>query len=217
MESPIMNVGANQPKLKVSISARLTAAFAYLIPAIGGALSSLYLMNVLRALRNAENAGITVVLVSLAESTVPALASLYLAAFCGFIVIIVLIARMLMQTKTASPASWFFVLCGFLFLVPAGLFFEAESMIIEVLTTPVDSAGIAGVASNVNLFLILSIASTLFTFIFLLVMSVIPFSTSSKPRWSPLIIAILIEILIIAAAIAFQLRFLWLYKAGLSE
>jgi len=63
----------------------------------------------------------------------------------------------------------------------------------------------------------LSIASTLVTFIVLLVMSVIPFSTSSKPRWSPLIFAILIEILIIAAAVAFQLRFLWLYKAGLSE
>jgi hypothetical protein len=215
MENAYMNAAAEQSKLKVSISARLIAAFAYLIPAIGGALSSLYLMDVMRALRNAESAGIGAVMAGLTESTVPALASLYLAAFCGFIVIIVLIIRMIMQTKTASPASWFFVLCGFFLLVPAGLFFEAESMIIEVLTAPVDSIGIAGVASNVSLFLILSVASALFVFVILLVMSVIPFSTSSKPRWSPLITAILIEILIIIAAVAFQLRFLWLYNAAL--
>ena len=150
MESPNMNVGTEQSKLKVSISARLMAAFAYLIPAIGGALSSLYLMDVMRALRNAESAGIGAVMAGLSESTVPALGALYLAAVGGFIVIIVLIVRMIMQTKTASPASWFFVLCGFLFLVPAGLFFEAESMIIEVLTAPVDSTGIAEVGSNVR-------------------------------------------------------------------
>ena len=215
MEKTLVYGEANQPKLKVSISARLIAAFAYFIPAIGGVLSSLYFMNVMRALRTAESAGMGAVMAGLTESTVPALVSLYLAAFGGFIVIIVLIIRMFMQTKTASPASWFFVLCGFLLLVPAGLFFEAESMIIEVLIAPVASMGIGGVGSNVSLFLILSIASALLVFVILLVMSVIPFSTSSRPRWSPLITAILVEILIIAAVVAFQLRFLWLYNAAL--
>src|SRR6187549_781951 len=122
MESPIMNVGVNQPKFKVSITARLIAAFAYMIPALGGALSSLYLMNVLQAMRQAETAGRTAVLLGLAESTVPVLGSLYLGVVSGFVVIIVLIARMIMQTRTASPSGWFFVVCGFLFLVPAGLF-----------------------------------------------------------------------------------------------
>ena len=217
METPYMNAGAIQPNLKVSISARLIAALSYMIPVIGGALSSLYLMNVLRALKAYETAGRIVVLKSLAESTVPALGALYLGVIGGLIVIIVLIIRMFMQTKTASPSSWFFILCGFLLLVPAGLFFEAESMIIEVLTVPASSTGIAGVASNVSLFLILSVASALLVFLLMLVISVIPFSARSKPRWGPLICAILIELLIIAAAVAFQLRFLWLYNAGLSE
>jgi hypothetical protein len=217
MESPMMNVGMDQPKFKVSFTARLIAAFAYMIPALGGALSSLYLMNVLQAMRQAETAGMTAVMLGMAESTVPVLGSLYLGVFAGLVVIIVLIARMIMQTRTASPSGWFFVLCGFLFLVPAGLFLEAESMIIEVLTMPVSSEGVAAVGSNVASFLILSIISALFVFIALLVMSVIPFSARSKPRWSPLIWAVLVEILIIAAVIVFQWRYLWLSKAGMNE
>src|SRR5215203_1897524 len=114
METPYMNPGAIQPNLKVSISARLIAAFSYMIPLIGGALSSLYLMNVLRALKASENAGRIAVLNALAESTIPALGSLYLGVIGGLIVFIVLIFRMFMQTKTASPSSWFFILCGFL-------------------------------------------------------------------------------------------------------
>jgi hypothetical protein len=217
MESPMMSVGMNRPDYKVSISARLIAAFAYMIPALGGALSSFYLMNVLRAMREAENAGRVAVLLGLAESTVPVLASLYLGVVLGFIVIIALIARMFMQTKTASPSGWFFALCGVFLLAPAGLFLEAESMIIEVLTAPTDSTGIAGVASNVSLLLISSIVSALFVCLALLLMSVLPFSRRSKPKWSPLIIAVIIEFLIIAAVIAFQWRYLWLSEAGRYE
>lgn len=217
MESPMMNVTGDQPRFKTSISTRLIAAAAYMIPAFGGALSSLYLINVMRALRSNETAGLTAVFNGMTESTAPALGSLYFGAFCGLIVIVVLIIRMFMETKTASPASWFFIFCGFLFLVPAGLFFEAESMIIEVLTIPDSSTNPAEVGANVSSFLISSIAATLFIFIVMIIMSVIPFSTASKPKWSSLINAIVVEFLIIAAAVAFQLRYLWLYKAGSSE
>lgn len=214
MEVPLTNIEANPSKLKVAISPRLIAAVAYLLPSIGGVLSSLYLMNVLRAMGENIGAGIDTILVALAESIVPALVSLYLAAFGGFIVIIVLISRMLMQTKTASPPVWFFVLCGLFFLIPAGSFFEAESLIIEILIAPSASTGIAEVASNISLFLILSIGSAVVVFLILLVISVVPFSVRSKPKWSSLIAAIFIEFLIIAVVVAFQLRFLWLYKAG---
>lgn len=213
----MMNVGMDQPKFKVSFTARLIAAFAYMIPAFGGALSSLYLMNVMQAMRQAETAGMTAVMLGMAESTVPVLGSLYLGVAAGLVVIIVLIARMIMQTKTGSPSGWFFVLCGFLFLVPAGLFLEAESMIIEVLTMPVASEGIAAVGSSVAQFLILSIVSALVVFIVLLLMSVLPFSNRSKPKWSPLITAVIVEFLIIAAVIVFQWRYIWLSKAGLYD
>lgn len=217
MESPMMNAGADQPKFKVSISARLIAALAYMIPALGGALSSLSLINVMQALRENESAGMTALFNGLAEATVPVLGSLYLGAVCGFIVIVVLIARMFMQTKTASPAGWFFVLCGLLFLVPAGLFLEAESMIIEVLTAPVSLEGAAEVGATVSTFSILSVGSALIVFIALLLMSVLPFSKRSKPRWSPLIAAVIVEFLIIAAVIVFQWRYLFLSKSGMYE
>lgn len=217
MVSPYINIEANQPDLKVSISARLMAVLAYLIPVIGGALSSLYLMNVMRALKQAETAGIGAVFGGMAESTLPALILLYLGAVCGLVVIIIFVIRAFMQTKTASPTIIFFIFCGILLLVPAGLFFEAESIIIEVLIAPVSSTGIAGVASNINLFLILSIASALFLFILMFVVSVIPFSARSKPKLSPLIGAVLVEILLIAAVAVFQWRYLWLYNTMMSQ
>jgi hypothetical protein len=129
------------------------------------------------------------------------------------VVIVVLVIRMIVQTKTASPPSWFFLLCGILCLVPAVFFAEAESLIIEVLIDLRNSNGIAGVASNINLFSILSIAAAPVVFILLLAISVIPFSSKVKPKWSPLITAIIVEILIIAITIAFQWRVLWLNKS----
>ncbi|MBK9153776.1 MAG: hypothetical protein IPM25_06105 [Chloracidobacterium sp.] len=188
-----------------------------MIPALGGALSSFFLIRVLQYLEAAENAGSEAVFGALTEAILPSLVSLYLGAVGGLIVIIVLIARMLMQTKTASPSVWFFILCGFLFLVPAGLFFEAESLIIEVLTDQSFSIRIADVASNIYLISILSIISALAVSLLLLIMSVVPFSARSDPRWSSLIAAVFIEFLIIAPVVAFQLRFLWLYKAGSFE
>ncbi len=217
MESPLMNTSEKQSKLKTSISTRLIAALAYIIPAIGGALSSYMLIIMLQLLRQNETAGIQAVMQSMSEAMIPALGSLYLGIIGGFVVIIVLIVRMFMQTETASPSSWFFIFCGFLFLVPAGLFFEAESMIIEVLIAPMVSTGIGEVASTISLFLILSIVSAFLVFIIMLAMSVIPFSARSKPKWSPLITATAIEFLLIATVVVFQLRFLWLYQANLPE
>ena len=136
MDASMVNDGGNQPSLKVSILARLISTLSYTIPAIGGALSSIFLMNAMRALRENETAGVTAVMRGLAEATIPVLGSLYLGVFCGIAVIAVLVGRMIVQTKTASPPSWFFVISGILFLVPAGLFCEAESLIIEVLINP---------------------------------------------------------------------------------
>jgi hypothetical protein len=214
---PEMNDLTEQNSVKVSISARLIAALVYLIPVLGGALSSLFLINVMRAMKNNEAFGRGAVFAALTKSMFPSLGGLYLGILGGVVVIIILIVRFFMQTKTTSPSLWFFILCSFLFLVPSGLFFEAQSMIIEVFISPVISTGIGGIASNINLLLILSVAAMLFIAIFLIVMSVVPFKTISKPKWSPLIGAIILEILMIAAAVAFQLRFLWLFNGAKSD
>lgn len=215
MDASLMTDGTEQSASKVSISARLIPALVYSIPLIGVALSAFLQMKMMRALRETENAGVNVVLAVLAESIYPVLGSLYLQIILAIAVFIILVVRMVMKTKTASPSSWFFLLSGILCLIPVVTLFEAQSMIIEVLIAPT-SAEISAIGSTVGLLLILIMAAAPIIFILLTALSVIPFSTKKSPRWSPLVTTVLVEILIIAVAIAFQLRFLWLYKASIS-
>jgi hypothetical protein len=212
MDASFINDGAQQPVSKVSVLARLIPAVVYLIPAFGATLSAFLMMKMMRALEENETAGIEVVLAVLAESIYPVLGSLYLQIFLGIAIFAVLIARMVMQTKTASPAGWFFILSGILCLIPIVVLAEAQSMIIEALIIPT-SADISAIGSTVALLLILTMAALPIIFIILLALSVIPFSTKKRPRWSPLIAAVFVEILIITAAVFFQLRLLWLFQA----
>ena len=161
-------------------------------------------MNVFRALRENESAGIGVIMAGMKEAALPAIISLYLAAGCGIVVIVVLVVRMFVQTKTASPPIWFFVIGGILCLLPAGLFWKAELMILEVLSpgSSIGAGGIGNVASDISQLLMLSLIATPIVFILLVVASVLPLSSRSKKQWSSLIGAMAIEILLIAVAIA---------------
>ncbi len=199
----MLNTEDNQPNLKVSISARLISALTYIIPAIGGALSSLLLMRVMRALAAAENAGITAVMAGVKEASLPATISLYLAAVCGIVLMIVLIVRMIIQTKTASPPIWFFFFGGILALLPAALFWIAKWLIIETLSpgSSIEANGLADVGGRITLLLTGSVIAAPVVILFLLVASVLPFRSRSKMKWLSLAGAALIEILLIAVAI----------------
>ena len=146
MESPVLNIEENPPRLRVSVIIRLVAALGFTIPLIGAALSSLLLIRVFQAMKAAENAGIAAVMAGMKESAIPVNISLYLAALVGFTVIIALVVRALVETKTASPPFWFFAICGILCLVPAGLFWKAELLILEALI-PGNSIGAGGLAA----------------------------------------------------------------------
>ncbi len=204
MDAKILNAEETRPRLKVSVTARLIAALSYTIPAIGGALSSILLMNMFRALRANENAGIAAVMAGMKEASLPVLGSLYLAAICGFVVIAVLVVRMLIPTKTASPPFWFFVLGGTLCLLPAGWFWKAQLVIIEVLSpgSSIGAGGIGGVGADISLLLLASIIAAPVVFIVLIAASVIPFSSRAGSKWGSLIVATTIEILFIATAVA---------------
>ncbi len=204
MNASMLNAEENQSRLKVSITARLIAVLTYTIPIIGGALSSILLIRVFRVLREAETAGIGAVMGGMKEAAVPVIISLYLAAICGIAVIIFLIARMFMQTKTASPPFWFFAVGWILCLVPAALFWKAQWLVIEVLSpgSSVSAGGIGGVGAEISQWLMLSVIAAPVVFILLVVISVIPFSSKSDPKWSSLIAAAMIEILLIATAVA---------------
>ena len=204
MNASILNAEENQPRLKVSVTARLIAALSYTIPAIGGALSSILLINVFRALRANESAGISAIMEGMKEASLPVIVSLYLAAVCGIVLIVVLVVRMIVQTKTASPSSWFFVIGGILCLLPAGLFWKGELLILEVLSpgSSIGAGGVASVGADVSQLLMLSVIAAPIVFILLVVASVLPLSSRSRPKWIPLMAATAIEILLIAAAVA---------------
>ena len=204
MDASILNAEENQNRLRVSFTARLIAAVAFTIPAIGGALSSILLMNMFRALREAESAGMGAVMAGMKEAALPVLGSLYLAAICGFVMIVVLVVRMIVQTKTASPPFWFFVLGGILCFVPAALFWKAQLVILEVLSpgSSIGAGGIGGVGADISLLLLVSVIAAPVVFIILLVASVVPFSSRAGSKWGSLVVATVIAFSFVATAIA---------------
>ena len=204
MDASILNADDRQTRLRVSVITRLVAALTYTIPVIGAALSSLLLTNMFRALRSNQNAGMGAVMQGMKEAALPVIVCLYLAAIFGMALILVLVVRMFVQTKTASPPFWFFAVGGILSLLPAGFFWKAQLLILEVLSpgSSISSAGLSGVGADISRLLLFSFISALVVFVVLVVVSVLPFSSRSGPKWGSLIVAVGIEITLIATAIA---------------
>jgi|GEM_PF-100790 len=204
MSASVPDVNNDQTRVRVSITARLIAALAYSIPALGGAVASFFLMNLFRALRTSETAGIAAVMNGMKEASLRVTVSLYLAALLGFAVIVVIVLRMFVRTTTASPAFWFFAIGGILSLIPAALFWKAERLVIEVLSpgSSIAAAGVAGVAADLSRLLLSSIVAAPFVFIILVVLSVLPFKSRPRPKWGSLIVTILIAMVFIGTAIA---------------
>jgi biopolymer transport protein ExbD len=126
-----------------------------------------------------------------------------LAAVCGVGLIILLIVRNIVQTKTASPPFWFFIVGGLLSFVPALFFWKVQSLIIEVLSpgSSLGSAGIGAVGAEISRWLLISIVSAPVVFVVLILASLIPLSSRSGPKWGSVIASVVIELLLIAAAV----------------
>ena len=200
----LMNVNNDQTRLRVSITARLMAALAYTIPPIGGAAGSFVLMNVFRALRTSETAGVSAVMMGMKEASLPVIVSFYLAAIFAIAVIIVLVIRMFVRTTTASPPFWFYAVGGILCFIPAALFWKAQLLVLEVLSpgSPIAGAGISGVANELSWLLLFSIVAAPVVFIALIVLSVLPFTSRPRPKWGSLIVTIVVAMAFVGTAIA---------------
>jgi biopolymer transport protein ExbD len=203
MNASFSNTDDQPTRSKVSVTARLAAALVYSIPPIGAALGSLLLVNMFRLLRASENAGLSSVMQGMKEASLPVIVSLYLAAVCGFGLIILLVVRMIIQTKTTSPPFWFFVVSGILSLVPALFFWRAQWLILEVLSpgNTIGHAGIGGVGAEISSLLLIGIVSAVVVLFVLLATSVITFSTRRGRKWASLVVAVFVEIILIAAAV----------------
>jgi hypothetical protein len=197
---------------RASILARIAPAISYALPTLGAAISALLFINVMQAMRNAETAGIAAVAAGVSETNIAILVSLYLAIAVGFIGIVVALIRLFTSTKTGSPSGWFYLITGVIGLVPMFALWQAQSLLLEVIFGM--SSGVVTVASQINLLLMLTISMAAVSILTLLVSTFVPLPRvlRAKRKWAPLIVLVLVEIAVIAMAVAYHLRTAWLYR-----
>jgi hypothetical protein len=203
---------------RVSILARIVPALSYGLPALGAAISALLFMGVMRAMRNAEAAGIAAVAGGMSEANAAIVITLYLAIFVGLIGIIVGIVRCVTTTTTASPAGWLFLVMGVLGIVPMLSLWRAESLLLDVLMSRT-GPGVAAVAEEISLCVYVTIGLAPLVCLALLVASLVPLPALLRTtrRWSPVIFLVMMEIVVIVMTIAFHMRTYWFYQARINE
>jgi len=201
-------------KLRVSILERIVPMLAFALAALGGGASAFLLFRLFWALQRAENAGVATVATGLAESNLAVLVGLYLALAAGFFAIATAFIRMFTAKKTASPPGSLYLIPGLLALLPAGLVWYVESLTIIVLlgiSSP-GGHGMADVLGIINTLLIAAMIAGPIIILILVALAIVPFSARSGRKFGPLLVLLLIGVLYVAAALAFQYRNLYLYK-----
>lgn len=199
---------------KVSIIARLIPVCGYLVPAAGAALGALLFMSVIRAMRNAETAGLAAVAGGLAGANIPTLGALYVSIVIGLVAILIVLARD--ESASATASGWFYLIAGMLGLGPVLLYWQAESLLIGVLVNR--EVGIVSVAARISQYLVLTPVMAFVAALILLVASFVPLPAfRAKRKAGPVIVLVLFEIALIVLAVAFQLRTSWLNQVRLTE
>jgi len=198
--------------VRVSILARLAPVFSYALPAFGAAISALMLINVFRAMRNAEAAGIGAVSAGIREADFPIVITLYLGVVLGFAGIIVGLVRMFTTTTTATPSAWYFLITGIAGLLPVLLLWEAQSLLLGVIFGR-SPGGVTDVARQVSLLAIMTMLAGTLSILILLVSAFVPLPRilHAKRKWAPLVMLLLVETAVITMTVLYHLRMAWLW------
>ena len=198
----------------VGILPRIISALSYALPAFGAAVSAWLFIGVLRAMRNAEAAGIGAVAAGLSEANVAILVTLYLAVILGIVGVAIGLVRAFTPSTTASPSAWYFLITALIGFVPMLTLWRGQSLLLDVLFSPARPAGgVAAVASDIVLMLMFSIATGLVSVLILLASAVVPFPRflRAKRKWAPVLMVLIMEGALIAMTVAYHLRTAWLY------
>ena len=114
------------------------------------------LLSVLRAMRNAEGAGIGAVAAGISEANVAILVTLYLAIFVGGAGVVIGLVRLFTTTTTASPSAWYYLIAGILGLTPMFALWRAQSLLLDAIFPHSTGAGVSEVAGQITLFSIVA-------------------------------------------------------------
>jgi len=197
---------------RASILARVAPALSYALPALGAAVSALMLINVFRAMRNAEAAGIGAVAAGMREASFPIVVALYLGVILGFAGVVIGLVRMFTTVTTATPSAWYFLIIGIVGLLPVLLLWEAQSLLLGVIFGR-SPGGVVEVARQVS---VLSVMTMLFGAVSILILLVsafvpLPRVLCAKRKWAPLVMLLLMETAVIAMTVLYHLRNAWLW------
>ena len=126
-------------------------------------------------------------------------------------------ARSLITTTTAAPSGWFFLITGGLSLIPLGLLWKAGSLIVQAISP--GNLNVVEVASIIQLCLTVTLITSVAFALILLICSLVPLPLplSAKRNYAPLIVMGLMELALIAFAVAFQARASWLDQVRINE
>jgi hypothetical protein len=196
----------------VSIIARVAPAFSYALPALGAAISALMLINVFRAMRNAEAAGIGAVSAAIREANFPIVVALYLGVIVGLVGVVIGLVRMFTTVTTATPSAWYFLIIGIVGLLPVLLLWEAQSLLLGVIFSR-SPGGVVEVARQVTLLSIMTMLFGAVSILILLVTAFVPLPRilHAKRKWAPLVMLLLMETAVIAMTVLYHLRNAWLW------
>ena len=200
---------------RVSIIARIVPALSYALPALGAGVSAILLLGVLRAMRNAEAAGLGAVAAGVSEANVAILVTLYLAIFIGGVGIVIGLVRLFTTTVSASPSAWYYLIAGILGIAPMLALWRAQSLLLDAIFPRPVGAGVSAVAGQITLFSIVAVVLGIVSILILLASSFVPLPAvlRAKRKWAPLIMPLLMETAIIAMTVFYHLRTAWLYSS----
>ena len=200
---------------RVSVIARVVPAFSYLLPALGAGVSAMLLLSVLRAMRNAEGAGIGAVAAGISEANLAILVTLYLAIIVGGAGVVIGLVRLFTTTTTASPSAWYYLIAGILGLMPMFALWRAQSLLLDAIFPHSVGAGVSEVAGQITLFSIVATVLGVVSILILIISSFVPLPAvlRGKRKWAPLIALLVMETAIIAMTVVYHLRTAWLYSS----
>ena len=200
---------------RVSIIARIVPALSYALPALGAGVSAMLLLSVLRAMRNAEGAGIGAVAAGISEANVAILVTLYLAIVVGAAGVVIGLVRLFTTTTTASPSALYYLIAGILGLMPMFALWRAQSLLLNAIFPHSTGAGVSEVAGQITLFSMVATVLGVVSILILLASSFVPLPAvlRGKRKWAPLITLLVMESAIIAMTVVYHLRTAWLYSS----
>ncbi len=210
------NTTIQPERVRVSIFERIVPLAAFGLAAAAGGIGGWMIITLMTSLAQNENAGIGAVSGGLAEYTIYPLVFLYAAAALGVVGICVAVGRMVFGKQTSSPSGISYLVLGLISLFPAAVVWGAGTAIIRVLNnTSTTHPSLIG-ATILDWSYAAIIVTPIILFL-LLAWSLIPFKARPGRRFGPLIALVLMQILLFAAAVMFQLRVAELWRINMAS